>query len=52
MELLSLLVLVAGLNLAALRWGRDSRRTPRGYFGAGELLPPGAQETPSRPAVR
>ena len=39
MELVVMLVLLVLFDLAALRWGRDSRRTVRGHFGAGGILP-------------
>ena len=43
MELLVALALLVLLDLAALRWGADSRSVARGRLGAGELLP---QESP------
>ena len=41
MELIVGVALLVVLDLAALRWGRDSRETARGHFGAGGILPGG-----------
>ena len=38
MELIVLIVLLVLLDLAAVRWGTDSRDTARGYFGTGEIV--------------
>jgi len=40
-ELIVAVVLLVVLDLAALRWGRDSRETARGHFGAGGIVPSG-----------
>ncbi len=41
MELIVAVALLVVLDLAALRWGRDSRETGRGHFGAGGIMPSG-----------
>lgn len=43
MELIVAVTLLVLLDLAALRWGCESRETARGHFGAGGLLPTGNQ---------
>ena len=40
-ELIVAVALLVVLDLAALRWGRDSRETGRGHFGAGGIVPSG-----------
>ena len=43
MELIVAVALLVLLDLAALRWGRDSRETGHGHFGAGGIVPAGSQ---------
>ena len=43
MELIVLLMALVLFDLAALRWGRDSRDTARGILGAGGIVPNSSQ---------
>ncbi len=51
MELLIVLALLVLLDVAALRWGADSRSTASGHLGAGGLLPQADTGPGGKPAL-